>query len=136
MAYYRSYVCSCGCRTESDFGNSTDFEKVQNMGMLACASCNSTDVQVEIASPRVSRGGSASQQEEPNNIRGMFGRSNDDLMAMDVGPYFAEAARALIDQPAEERPNIVGLVSDKEVKELVRDEIFDLRPSPLRKLDA
>lgn len=109
---------------ESWFGSISDFEKLQETGMLSCAICGSGDVTRAIMAPQVKT------TEEPNlsapaspaeqALREL--RKNIEENSEDVGSKFASEARKIHDGDAPER-SIYGQAKPEEAKALIEDGI-------------
>jgi hypothetical protein len=132
MAYYRSYICDDGHRTNSDFGNSANFEKLQKKKLLSCGCCGSSKVEVEFAAPRVNSGAQPARRQSRN---GRWVLVREPGPVLDVGDGFVEAARAM-ERGDVPHVNIAGHTTESGARALAKEigaEYTPPRAKPAKK---
>lgn len=119
-----SLKCDKSHDFDSWFGSISDYERLQDAGMLSCAVCGSGDVTRAIMAPQVntteapSLSGPASPAEQA--LRAL--RKDIEDNSEDVGNKFASEARKIHDGDAPER-SIYGQAKPEEAKALIEDGI-------------
>ena len=130
--------CPAGHGFEGWFGSSSDFDDQAARGLVECPVCGSAQVSKAIMSPAVvgARGAEAPAV-PPAKMREVFRRAAREVREHvlsefdDVGPKFAQEARAIHEGQAEDR-GIYGQATPAEVKALKEDgvTIAPLPPEP------
>ena len=137
-----SLKCSEGHRFESWFQSSDAYDRLVEMGQLACAVCNSTKVEKAIMAPQVSstkgdakpavpeapKPGPLSAPASPAEQMVREFRKKVEANAENVGKDFATEARKIHDGDAPERA-IYGEAKLADAKDLIDDGI-EVMPLP------
>ncbi|MFS4437221.1 DUF1178 family protein [Paracoccaceae bacterium GXU_MW_L88] len=127
MIRYR-LKCAAGHEFESWFKNADAFDKLKGRGLVECATCGSTEIEKALMAP-----GLGALSDEAGKARR---KAAADLRAKgeDVGPRFAEEARAIHNQERPERL-IYGKANREEVRELLEDGV-PVAPAPFLDHDS
>lgn len=133
-------ACSGGHEFEGWFSTSSDYDDQSQRGLVACPVCDTREVKKQIMAPSVA--GRAGQALAPAARHSMMmeamGRLRAHVTASfdNVGPRFAEEARAIHEGRSEER-GIYGEASAEQVRDLVSDgvPVAPLPPEPPKKTD-
>ena len=125
---------------EAWFNNSSAYEAQAKAGEIACPICGDTKVEKAPMAPRVNMGKSravANKMPSPAMVREFITEMHRHVKenCEDVGDQFAEEARRIHYGESEGR-GIHGQASDKEVQELVEENIDVLRLPDLPRSDA
>lgn len=130
--------CAAGHGFEAWFGSSSDYDDQAARGLVECPVCGTRRVEKSVMAPAV-RGAKRTAEPEvaPAHVREMFRRAVREVRRHvldefdDVGPRFAQEARAIHEGRAEER-GIHGQATAAEVAALHEDgvSVAALPPEP------
>ena len=130
--------CGAGHEFEAWFASSDGYDEQVARGLVECPACGSPQVQKAIMAPAVAgTKRDAAEPPPPGKVREMFRRAAREVRRHvlnefdDVGPRFADEARAIHEGQAEDR-GIYGQASPAEVKALHDDgvQVAPLPPEP------
>ena len=133
--------CALGHGFEAWFASSADYDAQVARGLVECPICGTVPVGKAIMAPAVAgTKRSAAPELPPGKMREVFRRAAQEVRAHvldtfdDVGPKFAQEARAIHEGKAEER-GIFGQATASEVKAL-REDGVGVAPLPPEPPDA
>lgn len=130
--------CAAGHSFEAWFGSSSDYDGQAARGLVECPICGTKSVSKQIMAPAVAGAKrDAEPAVPPAKMREMFRRAAREVRRHvmsefdDVGPRFAQEARAIHEGRAEDR-GIYGQATSAEVKALHEDgvTVAPLPPEP------
>ncbi len=130
--------CAAGHGFEGWFGSSSDYDDQAARGLVECPVCATTQVRKAIMSPAVAGAKRSAEPEvPPAKMREMVRRAAREVRRHvlsefdDVGPKFAQEARAIHEGRAEDR-GIYGRATTAEVEALHKDgvTVAPLPPEP------
>ena len=128
MIKYALICKSCKLEFESWFGSSKEFDRLKKMKLLSCQSCNSIKVEKSLMSPNLSN----SKKKITNNNEIKFQEVKQKLREYKkfvkdnfnfVGENFAYEARSIHYNKNNNKKNIYGKASKKDVRELKEEGI-------------
>ncbi len=110
---------------DSWFGSSTDFDRLEDGGLLSCAVCGSASVEKDLMAPRIGGGGPErplSAPASPAEQAMAELRKRIEAQAEDVGRNFPAEARRIHEGLAPERA-IIGEARPSEARALIEDGV-------------
>jgi hypothetical protein len=137
------YRLQCAAKHEFEgwFRNADAFDRQAKRNLVVCPSCGSTEVAKALMAPSVVKSSKASRapRDVPQRVANsgqrellqMMRKLREEVIAKSeyVGPRFAEEARKIHNEEAEQR-GIYGEASSAEVKDLVDDGV-EVYPLPV-----
>ena len=108
-------TCDNDHRFDSWFRSADAYQALADAKRLSCATCGSEKVTKSVMAPAV-----ATEKAAPTPLEKF--RAHVEATSEDVGPRFAQEARAIHEGRAPERP-IIGQANGAEVRDLLADDI-------------
>ncbi len=121
--------CAAGHVFEAWFGSQEDYEGQRSRGLVSCPVCNDPEVTKAPMAPRIATGGKDAPSPRAEMKALMAMQAKMLAGSEDVGPRFAEEARAIHAGDAEERL-IHGRATPAEARKLVEEGV-PVAPLPL-----
>ena len=118
----------CSSKFDSWFSSSKEFDRLQKLGLLNCANCNSLKIEKSIMSPRISSNLKNIKQKENQKLIEVKSKIKEFQRYINknfeyVGDSFSYEARSIHYGNKKFKKGIYGKASSKDIKELKEEGI-------------